>query len=131
MNKLKIEHFGISVRDIEKSIKWYKENFGFELARKFDKPDLEITGATIKLGDIILEILQPYSPKTFTAKDNSLITLLQKLGANHFALSVGDITSVYQKLKRNKVKFVTELIDNKMFFCRDPDDTLIEIRQMK
>ncbi len=126
-----MEHFGISVRDIENSIKWYKENFGFELTREFDKPDLEITGATIKLGDIILEILQPYSPKTFTTKDNSLITLLQKLGANHFALSVGDITSVYQKLKRNKVKFVTELIDNKMFFCQDPDDTLIEIRQMK
>ncbi len=131
MNEFRMQHFGISVRDIDKTIEWYKKNFGFELTREFEKPDLEIRGALMKLGDFTLEILQPYFPEPFTAKDNSLITLLQKMGANHFAFSVNDIESTYRKLKENKVELVTELINKKMFFCKDPDGTLIEIRQQK
>ena len=131
MSEFKIEHFGISVTDIDRAVKWYNENFGFEETKRFDKPDFEIKGAVMQLGDCILEILQPYTPNPLSPGGNSLITVLRDLGANHIAFSIDDITSVYSRLKENNVEFVTELLDGRFFFCKDPDGTLIEIRQRK
>lgn len=135
MNENRIEHFGISVRDMEKSVQWYKDNFGFEEIRRFDKPDLAVKGVTLKLGDSFLELLQPHYPvnqeEKPTSRENSLKKLLQKTGSSHLALTVDDISSVYRKLKENKVKLITELLESRYFFCQDPDNILIEVRQKK
>ena len=129
MNEFKIAHFGISVKDIDRAVEWYRDNFGFEEEKRFEKPDLEIKGAVMTLGSITLEILAPYTPQTAGVKDDSLVAGLRRIGANHFALCVDDIASFYRELKDNKVQLVTDIIDNRLFFCKDPDDTLIEIKQ--
>ena len=131
MNNYQLEHIGITVTDIDMSINWYITNFGFKKIREFEKPDLEIKGATMQLGDFYLEILQPYSPKLESNKKRGLTTLLQKIGVNHFALNVGDINSAYDTLRENGVEFITEILDSRYFFCRDLDKTLIEIKQRK
>ena len=38
MSEAKFEHIGLTVRDIEKAIGWYKDNFGIEEIKRFDKP---------------------------------------------------------------------------------------------
>jgi catechol 2,3-dioxygenase-like lactoylglutathione lyase family enzyme len=80
-----MEHFGISVLDIQRSVRWYQDIFGFQVVKEFEKPELQIKGAVMKRGDLSLEILQPYSPKELPAEDSSLVALLQRIGANHFA----------------------------------------------
>lgn len=50
MQELRMEHFGISVTDIEESIRWYRDVFGFEVVKQFEKPDLQIKGAVMKKG---------------------------------------------------------------------------------
>ncbi|MGD0489720.1 MAG: VOC family protein [Syntrophorhabdales bacterium] len=124
-----MEHFGISVLDIQRSVRWYQDIFGFQVVKEFEKPELQIKGAVMKRGDLSLEILQPYSPKELPAEDSSLVALLQRIGANHFAISAEDVKSLYNELKSQKAELVTELIEQRFFFCKDPDGTLIEIKQ--
>ena len=133
MSEAKFEHIGITVRDIEKTVKWYKDIFGFEEIRKFDKPDLELKGAVIKLGDFSIELLQPYKVgEKFYAENGLLLkNLLHKIALTHLALSVSDINSTYKKLKESSIAFITEIVDLKYFFCKDPDGFLIEVKQGK
>jgi catechol 2,3-dioxygenase-like lactoylglutathione lyase family enzyme len=124
-----MEHFGISVVDIHRSVRWYQGIFGFKVVKQFEKPELQIKGVVMKRGDLSLEILQPYSPKELPAEDDSLVALLQRIGANHFAISAEDVKSLYNELKSQKAELVTELIEQRFFFCKDPDGTLIEVTQ--
>ncbi|MEK6859686.1 MAG: VOC family protein [Nanoarchaeota archaeon] len=143
----KFEHTGITVNDIDRTIDWYRTNFGFEIvAPPTKKPKLELTLAKMRLGDFHLEIIQPYTPYLLLKSDDSekgssaerdcsaerdgLVELLSKSGANHIALSVDDVNQAYERLQQNKVPMVTEgVVDSKYFFCQDLDGVLIEVRQ--
>jgi catechol 2,3-dioxygenase-like lactoylglutathione lyase family enzyme len=127
----KFEHIGVSVSNLEKSIDWYKECLGFEEIRKFDKQDLELKGASLKLGDFSLELLQPYNPKPkdkYESLEVSVKNLLQKIGTTHLALIAHDFYDIYKKLSENN-ELHTEIIDDKFFFCVDYDGNLIEIKK--
>ncbi len=129
------EHTGITVTDLEKSIQWYRTNFGFETITPLtEKPKLELRLAKIRLGDFNLEIIQPYlllKPDKPKKQDlgEGLVELLSKSGANHLAFIVDDVNQAYQRFQQNKVTFVTEVLDSKYFFCQDIDGVLIEVRQ--
>ena len=129
MTEYGFEHFGISVSFLERSIKWYETNFGCTLVRKFEKEGFGIKGASLKLGNDLLEILEPYIPDRAPCAGNDIVSRLQKTGSNHIALQVDDVRGAFESLSANKVALVTDLIDNRYFFCLDPDETLIEVRQ--
>ncbi|MEK6646267.1 MAG: VOC family protein [Candidatus Firestonebacteria bacterium] len=134
MSEAKFEHIGLTVRDIEKAIGWYKDNFGIEEIKRFDKPDLELKGAVIKLGDFLIEFLQPYTTSMENQKSNTknqICEILHEIKLVHFSLSVADINSTYRKLKENNIEFITEIFDSRYFFCKDPDGFLIEVKQGK
>lgn len=130
----KIEHFGISVNNLEETAKWYKKNFGFEEDKRIDKPDLELTGILMKLGDVSFEILKPYSGikqiKSNRAWEDNLLQKLEN-GESHLALNVNDVELAYNQLRQNNVEFVTEIQESRYFFCKDLNGFLIEIRQRK
>ncbi len=128
MNRARLEHLGISVTDIESAIGWYRDVFGLEVVKRFEKPGLQIKGAAMMKGDLYIEILEPYEVNKSFAADDTLVGLLRKIGANHFAVTVEDPESFYRELKSKGVDLVTEIMDRRFFFCRDPDGTLIEIR---
>ena len=122
-------HFGISVQNLDQSIQWYKDVFGFEVLKTFEKPEMEIKGAAIKCGSCELELLEPYNPKVTELTAPEVIPGLRKVGANHFAVSVDDVIACYKDLGDKKVELVGELQNNRFFFARDLDGTLIEIKQ--
>ncbi len=130
----KIEHFGISVNNLEETAKWYKENFGFKEDKRIDRPNLELTGILMKLGDASFEILSPYSGikqiKSNRAWEDSLLQKLEN-GESHLALNVNDVELAYNQLRQNNVEFVTEIQKSRHFFCKDLNGFLIEIRQRK
>ncbi len=131
MNEFKMLHFGISVVDLERTVKWYKENFGFKEVRRFENLDFEIKAAVLELNGFTLEAIQPDTPDHMPEGGNSLKEQLRKTGVNHFALSSDELISFYDRLKANNVELVTDIIDNRLFFCKDPDGTLIEVKQGK
>ena len=131
MPEYRMEHAGVTVSDLDEAVAWYAASFGFEETRRFEKAELQIKGATLQLGDGVLELLEPYDPESDPRAGGSLEALLARVGANHFALNVDDVSVAYEKLRGERAELVTELLEEKFFFCRDPFGTLIEVRQRK
>ncbi|MFH0925779.1 MAG: VOC family protein [bacterium] len=122
-------HFGISVTNLARSVQWYCKNLGFTEVKRFEKPELQIKGAILALGNGTLEILEPARPAKPDKIKGTLQIHLQRIGANHLAIGVDDLSTYYERLKQKNVKFVSEIVDNRFFFCKDPDEMLLEIRQ--
>jgi len=128
MSNYSFNHTGITVSDIEHSIAFYKDNFGFEELIKKDKPQLELKLASLKLNSSYLELIQPYKTeiKPKIKKNQSLKDLL-KNSTSHIAFSIDDLHLAYKALEQNNIS-LTEF-NEKFFFCQDPDGFLIEVRK--
>lgn len=126
-----IEHFAISVANLERSVAWYKKYFGFEEVRRFEKPEFEMKAAILKLEAFVLEIIQPTHPLIKPQEKKTLLAHLQKLGVHHFSLTVNNAAEAFDSLANSNADMVTELMEGRYFFCKDPDGTLIEIKQQK
>lgn len=125
----RFEHHGITAKDIDSTVDFYKRNFGFDEVKRFDKPGLRLRGALLSLGGLSLEILSPYGEMY----DERWITLEDSLmrREGHLALDVGDVQRAYTQLKENGVIFVTDILEGRFFFCRDNCGNLIEIKVRK
>jgi catechol 2,3-dioxygenase-like lactoylglutathione lyase family enzyme len=80
-------------------------------------------------GDCTLEILQPDKGEKTATSHDSLAGELSRIGLNHLAITVDDIKSLYEKMQAEDSHLVTDLWDQRLFFCKDPDGTLIEVKQ--
>jgi catechol 2,3-dioxygenase-like lactoylglutathione lyase family enzyme len=124
-----LQHCGISVADIDRAIAWYSRYFDAQVAKRFEKPELEIRGALLDIGGGLLEILAPFMPAARSYAGASTVGELRLLGANHLAIAVDDVAECMQRLHHSGGEAVYELIDGRFFFCKDPDGTLVEVRQ--
>jgi len=124
-----LAHIAISTADLENAVKWYKDFFGFEEIKRFEKQEFEIKGAALSNGHMMIEVLMPYKIAKNPVRPSSLAEALRTQGLNHIALNVDDINACFEELKFAGTRFITELIGGRFFFCCDPDGTLIEIRQ--
>jgi len=124
-----ITHIGISVTDLDTSLRWYGEHFGFAETRRFEKPEFEIKGAVISDGKVSIEVLMPSVPWKRKVVPASLAEALRQCGTNHLALEVNDVTVCYERLRSAGAPLITEIIGGRFFFCMDPDGTLLEVRQ--
>ena len=115
---------------------------GFEILKTADESGkcldnfLDIKGTevkTIKMIDTnnnILELL--YFNSHVESPASNKIRRLTEVGCSHFAITVNDLDSLYNKLIQQKIKFnhpVQTSPDGKVkiAFCRDPDGTFIEM----
>ena len=142
---IRFRHVGIVVSDLEKSVNFYSNIFNFKIKRKMDESGIffenllgqkNIRAPTVKMSDssdeISLELLH------FNPNQNSRTTPpnCTDVGPTHFALTVDNIDSIYNKLvKGNYVTISKPLLSDdklaKVFFCKDPDGSLIEIVEMQ
>ena len=130
MSSFEIAHMGISVSQLDRAVKWYGDYFGFKEVKRFERTEFAVKGALLQLGTGFLELLAPKSPAPNFNIGKPLYIMLQKVGANHMALQVDDIQACYDDFKKcNSVGMVTGLVDGRLFFCTDPDGTVIEVKQ--
>lgn len=125
-----LQHVGISVADLDRSVRWYSDFFGFTETKRFRKDEFEVTAAVLQLGPVTLEILSPFRPEIPAPRPGSLVSHLRKIGANHLAIGVSDVTGCYERMSKAGCSLITELIDGRFFFCADPDGTVLEIRRL-
>lgn len=126
---MKYNHIALSVKDLEKSVEFYKEVFGFVEGNRVEREDLGIKAVFLKLNqedNLRLELIQPNKP--IENKDDS--SDLSTLGLKHICFEVENIDEKYKELK-SKGHEVTEPKEGKSikkyFFVKDPDEFIMEL----
>ena len=123
-------HTMIRVGDLEKSIKFYTENFGMKLLRQKDYPGGKFTLAFIGYGDeaenTVIELTHNWETDSYDTGN----------GFGHFALGVQDIYAVCDKLREDSVTITREPGPMKhgttvIAFVKDPDGYAIELIEKK
>ena len=131
-----LRHLGIVVRDMDKSLKFYKY-LGYEVISDM-KEDSKFIDKILGLKDSDLRTVK------MTCDNNHMIELLDYsnpisddnskrvnyVGCSHFTLSVSNIESLYEDLSKNNVEFISKPISNgkvKVAFCKDPNDVYLEL----
>lgn len=128
-----LDHVGVSVSNLSRSIEFYRQNFGFTLERLIELPQRNLKVALLQKAGFTIEMLQfadalplPDYRKT-TESDGKTI------GVKHFCMRVNDIQGVSDFLKRNGVEFASEVAVGvrglRRFFVKDPDGILVELSE--
>jgi len=133
-------HIGISVTNMEKSLKFYQDVLGLKISRMMDESGNYIDNMlslknvrvkTVKLsanhGNTLIELLE-FKSHSSKPKTRSIY----EIGASHVAFTVENLDACYEQMSKNGVKFNAPPQFSpdgyaKVTFCYDPDNTPIEL----
>jgi len=129
----KVLHVGISVSDMERSLKWYKEVLGFgELLKDDYVPPLGARICFIRgCGGYEIELFQYDNPKAIPSDRLVPNTDLQTIGTKHAAFETDDMPALKAHFVACGVDIAHEVtMDGEaVMFVRDPDGVLLEFIQ--
>jgi len=136
-----VHHVGITVRDMQRSFKWYSEMFDLEpgavsqgsgepLSTSLQVKDAELSFSMIAIGNTRIEFLQYHNPpgKDFDRTNGDV-------GSAHVCLEVTDVDQAYRELTEKGAVFNAPPITltdgafagSKWAYLRDPDGIQLEI----
>jgi catechol 2,3-dioxygenase-like lactoylglutathione lyase family enzyme len=142
-----INHVGITVRDLDRSLAFYREFFGIEplfrglgenpdIGRSVGLDDVRIQYAFLDLGNTRIELLQYERPLGRSTQDLRNCDV----GAFHVCFDVDDLMATYERLKAAGIKFITSpirLADDhgalaglQYVYFRDPDGLMLQLYEM-
>jgi methylmalonyl-CoA/ethylmalonyl-CoA epimerase len=100
----KIDHIGIAVKSIEKSLPYYVETLQLELLGMEEVESEKVKVAFLKIGESKIELLEPTSP------DSAIAKFIEKRGEgiHHIALGVDDIQGRINELKTKGIHMIHE-----------------------
>ncbi len=136
----RVEHIGIVVSDLERSIGFYKNVLNLEIGEKWEFEPGTIIGGNMKLPRTVV----------FVKADNTMIELLdygenkknkpeettgKTIGITHIAFTVENIHGFVKRLKEKGVTFDTDPVKVKdnltVAFFKDPDGNILELYETK
>lgn len=139
-----VQHVGVPVRDLQRSLAFYRDVFGLEpefthsgegpeLSEGVGVPGAKLTVAFLQLGNTYLELLEYHTPRNEVYdKRNS------DVGAVHVCFEVHDIQASYEQLLAKGVECYSAplLIDDgplagyRFVYFKDPDGITLEFFQL-
>jgi catechol 2,3-dioxygenase-like lactoylglutathione lyase family enzyme len=133
-------HFGIAVRDIESSARFYTGAFGFERAEQYRIDDgldaiMELEAAAVDIlflrrNDVTLELLRFRHPAPFGERDRRP---MNRYGFTHISFWVDDLEVAMAKVLacggavHERTRTVVNATD--LLYCTDPDGVRVELMQ--
>jgi methylmalonyl-CoA/ethylmalonyl-CoA epimerase len=124
-------HLGISVANLEASLKWYTETLGFEVSKRLDLPEIQFRVAVIEFQGFGVELIEVAGSgrNPFAWQEPGPQHRLQ--GYVHFAFQVDDLDATEKALKERGVRFACpptrlEGLGIRYFHIFDNDGNLIE-----
>ncbi len=129
--KLKADHCGISVPDLEASIVWYCDMLGFSVEQRFALDAVPFKAAFLRRGDFRIELFEVAGAAPLPEERRHPNQDLRTHGTKHIAFVVQDVRAVFAELKQRGVDvamdvFVVEGI-GPGGFIRDNAGNLIEL----
>jgi catechol 2,3-dioxygenase-like lactoylglutathione lyase family enzyme len=139
-----LNHVGIPVRDLRRSLAWYREMFGIEpefvveaegpeTSAAVQLEDARVTAAFLDVGGSYLELLQYHNPvgEDFTLRNCDV-------GAVHVCLVVDSIHAAYERLLAGGANFSAPpakmeegaLAGYSFAYFRDPDGIQFELFEL-
>ena len=102
---MRIDHIGIVVRDIREARNVYEAALGLPLREVVDVPDDKVRVAFLPVGESNVELVQPVSDDTGTAR------FLEKHGegVHHICIEVEDLDQTLSRLKESGVALIDEV----------------------
>ena len=134
-----IHHSGITVRNMEESVKFYGDVLGF---KRIGGVDLEVDAeggmkgvkmiiSFLKAGEADLELIEYLHPE-----DKKVIEMNPwDPGVQHLSFKVSDVRGIYDKYKDSinfltpPVDFVSDEIDTTWTYLKDPNGTILELSE--
>jgi catechol 2,3-dioxygenase-like lactoylglutathione lyase family enzyme len=140
----RMDHIGISVSDLDRSIKFYRDLFGMRLLLRqrfcggLYERILDLPGAagevarveSVKTG-LQLELFQFSQP---SPKPTNPDYPVSGIGISHFCFGVSDINDEYERLRAKGVRFhcpPLDFGDAIATYARDPDGNVFELFERK
>ena len=130
-----IHHFALVVQNIETSVRWYEDNLGFTLERRFGFPEANIEIAHVLTpSGVRLELIEQAGSRSSPDEGKDVFEALYKRGAKHIGLLVDDIEAVAEDLKAKGIEVVQDVTviepaGVKNFWVKDNSGNLFEINQ--
>ena len=130
--ELKVLHAGISVCNMEESLKWYEKNLDFKLVKDDGfVPLLKAHICFIQNGDFQIELFEYEQPKAIPEDRLMPNSDLQTVGTKHVAFATDNMAALKEKFVANGVDIAHEVMmeGNNVMFIRDCNGVLIEFIQ--
>lgn len=129
-NIKQVLHAGISVYNIEESIKWYSDNLGFEVLK--DDGYVPPLGAKIVFMEkdgFQIELFEYDEPKKLPSERLTPNSDLQTVGTKHIAFATDDMDALKAGFISNGVDIAHEVNmgGERVMFIRDCNGVLIEM----
>ena len=103
-----VDHMGMAVKDIEKSILFFQEVFGAKLLRKNVVEEQKLISGVISLGSINVELMQ-------STENNSIIDKFIKKngeGFHHISIQVEDLDRFLGELDSKNIRILNKLANS-------------------
>lgn len=100
-----VNHIGIAVKDLEKSIEIFSKIFGLENIHREIVIDQKVEIASFNVGDVKIELTAP------TESDSPISKFIEKRGEgiHHIAFETDDVQNELGRLKDNEIKLINDV----------------------
>jgi methylmalonyl-CoA/ethylmalonyl-CoA epimerase len=101
----KIDHLGIAVRNLDKSVEYYENSLGLSCHGREEVESQKVKTAFFEIGEVHLELLEP------TSEDSPIARFLEKNGegVHHIAFRTDDIEKQLHQASDSGVKLIHEV----------------------
>jgi methylmalonyl-CoA/ethylmalonyl-CoA epimerase len=130
-NIVKALHVGISVKNMDEALEWYKKNLGFEIEKDDYVPPLKARIVFIEKDGFEIELFQYDDPKPIPEDRLTPNTDLQTIGTKHAAFETDDMQALKKRFLENGVDIAHEatMDGESVMFVRDNSGVLLEFIQ--
>lgn len=102
IKKYKLDHIGIAVKDLEESLKFYRDALGIQLEGIEVVKEQKVTTAFLPVGESHIELLEA------TDSDSPISKFIEKRGEgiHHIAIKVENIEEHLQNLDEKEIRLI-------------------------
>jgi len=128
--EVRAHHCGISIPDLERSIRWYREHLGFAVEYRTEMPAVPFKGAFLRRGNTRIELFERPGAAPLPDARRDPAGDLATHGTKHLALEVDDLDRAFQWLTARGVEIAFPPFEAHGLagcYIRDGDGILIEL----